>query len=305
MGMLVKEGMNKASNRRSARIAIQNDVEPEDWRDCYERVDATKPPLAKAMFHAVVGAATLVGLFVSFGAIMLLLSRLLPDISRFSMGCMLLPPAFLAGAGMGQVGGNVFLRLWLRMDPSTRRGFAMRLTLERADGAWPVFVRRWLFTGDWLAAPDFDARLPYVRIFTAGANAKTCSEEAVFWNEVLGRLAGEGAWEAGANHREISYPEKLPAWSRSIADGDGVEGVEKRLGREAAREWIGHLWRRACRQWPHLGTREYPDAARKGVFEAHYLELSQGRTALIVVLRPAHLADEVAAETVVAHSIAA
>lgn len=145
-----------------------------------------------------------------------------------------------------------------------------------------------------MSSPTYDPRLPYVRIFVMGDAPATCREEDCLWREIHGQISGDTLWEAGANHREISYPRELPNWAKQIEKGDGVEELKKRLGAKTAVDWVMHLWRRACRQWPALLAEEYPQDARRECFEAHSILLSDGREALVVVLRPASFAAQVA-----------
>lgn len=268
------------------RIAVASGAEPGDWQTIHDRIDSRPAKLTSTLVNVSAAAATFLGLFATIAMLASAIWWIYPDTSAYYMACFVVPPGFLVGAAAGQAGGNVFLRLWFGLDDATRRGFATRLTLGRAPGHWPGAVRRWLFSGDWLGAPACDMRLPYVRIFALGAAPATCREEDELWREIHGTISGDSTWEAGCNHREISYPQELPAWVRQVNKGDGVEALQKRIGRQAASDWVAHLWRRACRQWPALGDGSLPDAFRRDCFEIHSLALSRGREALVVVLRP-------------------
>lgn len=285
-----------ASIAMSAKIAIQNDVEPDDWQLLYDRIQKRSNWFGLGLFQGAVLFSTLFGLFSAAGALAYCVLSIYPDISAVYLACFILPPGFLLGAALGQRGGNRFLGLWYGLDVASRRGFATRLTLARAPRHWSRATKRWLFTGDWLTIPEYDHRLPYVRIFVNGAPPQTCGEEDALWREIFGNISGDGDWEAGANHREISYPRQLPGWARKIDVADGARELERRIGQSVARDWIGHLWRRAARQWPLLGSAEFPVKARKEIFETHYLLLSEGREALAVILRPSSFASEVEAE---------
>jgi hypothetical protein len=252
--------------------------------------------LEKAAFQTAVALSTLFGLLGTSGVLFHVVVSLYPTISSVYLACFTIPPGFLVGAALGQAGGNRFLRLWHGMNEATRRGFATRLTFARAPQSWTRATKRWLFTGDWLAAPEYDHRLPYVRIFVSGRQPASCAEEDTLWREILARLSGDAEWEAGANHREISYPSQLPGWARTIDLADGARELENRIGKTVANDWVAHLWRRAARQWPLLGAAEFPAGAKKEAFETHYLTLSKNREALIVVLRPASFAHEVEME---------
>jgi hypothetical protein len=285
----------------SRRIAIKNDVEPEDWQDIYERIDSSAKRFPISLFHLTVGAGTLAGLFGTVSVFMVVLTQFFPFVAPSLLACFISPLGFLVGAAGGQLGGNLFFQLWLGLDRETRRGFATRLTLARAPEEWALQVKKWLFTGDWMNSPVYDARLPYVRIFVSGDAPVSCAEEDRLWREIHDKVSGDSLWEAGANHREISYPMHLPAWARKVETGDGVEELDKRLGSDVSHAWVRHLWRRACRQWPLLGSGEFPLNARKETFEAHHLFLQHGREALLVVLRPNCFAAEVGEEEVAEH----
>lgn len=277
----------------SKRIAVKTDVEPEDWQDVFDAVEAGSRRFSIALFHLAVGLGTMAGLFLAVAASMTVLCSLFPYAAPTYLAIFTLPLGFLVGAASGQKVGNAYLRVRFRLDAATRRGFATRLTLARTPGHWPLVVKKWLFTGDWTKSPVYDPRLPYVRIFVSGPAPATCAREDELWREIHGRISGDSLWEAGANHREISYPAHLPTWSRKILSGDGVEQLDQRLGHDISREWVRHLWRRACRQWPLLGSGDYPENARRESFEAHHLDLQGGREALLVVLRPSCFAAEV------------
>ncbi|MDR1611985.1 MAG: hypothetical protein LBT97_04285 [Planctomycetota bacterium] len=296
MTVSLRGGHRDTRGAISAKIAIHNDVEPDDWQMLYERLQKRSNRLERILFHGFVLLSTLVGLFAAAGALACVILSACPEISSVYLACFILPPGCLLGAAMGQRGGNRFLRLWYGLDEATRRGFAARLTLARAQAQWPRSTKRWLFTGDWLTVPEYDHRLPYVRIFVSGSQPKTCKDEDALWREILGNVSGDGNWEAGANHREISYPSQLPGWARKIDAADGAGELERRIGENTARDWIGHLWRRAARQWPLLGSAEFPLHSGRRIFETHYLPLSGEREALVVVLRPAGFASETEAD---------
>ena len=282
----------------AARIAIANDVEPGDWQAVFDLFGRRAKLFSPFWFHAAVGFGTLSGLFGTVALFAALLSVFFPFVPQTYLAGFIMPPGLLTGAAAGQAAGNIFMRLWFGVNQETRQGFAIRLTFARAPEAWPGLVGNWLFTGDWLKAPVYDPRLPYVRIFVSGEAPKSCAEENALWREIHGKVSGDSLWEAGANHREISYPDALPGWARMVGEGDGVDEFDRRLGREISREWLSHLWRRACRQWPLLGSGDYPADARRECFEAHHLYLWGGREALLVVLRPSCFAAEVYQETI-------
>ena len=288
----IKRGGARGIAPPPSRIAIRNDVEPGDWREVYRKMDASSADGAILLFHVASAVATLAGLFAAVGLAAGIATWAEPAISTVYLACLILPPGFLVGAAAGQAGGNLFLRLRHRIDDETRRGFAMRLTLARAPASWPNHVKRWLFTGDWLTPPVYDARLPYVRIFVDGPAPATCRAEDELWREIHENISRDGLWEAGMNHREISYPAQLPGWARKVGRGDGAAELEDRIGAETARDWIEHLWRRAARQCPLLGPREFPAAAGREIFESHHIRLTGGREALVVVLRPSCFAPK-------------
>ena len=276
----------------TARIAVDQGTEPEDWRAIYERMESSSPRLTSLVLKGTAAVATLLGLFAVSGTLGLIADAFFDDVSEYFLACLVVPPGILAGAAAGQYVGNLFLRFRFRLDDATRRGFATRLTLARAPAAWPTAVRRWLFTGDWLGSPAYDLRLPYVRIFVAGDAPVTCREEDELWREIHDAVSGAGVWEAGSNHREISYPRQLPGWAKSVEAGDGFVELQKRIGRNTAAEWVSHLWRRACGQWPGLGCNGFPAQSRRECFEIHFLTLYRGRHALVVVLRPSTFVEE-------------
>lgn len=277
----------------AARIAIKNDVEPGNWDAILARVNTRSSAFSNLWFQMAVGGGVLAGLFGTFGFFAAILSHFFPYAPPAYLAVFIMPPGMLVGAAVGQLAGNYFMRTWFGIDEETRRGFATRLTLGRTPEGWPLLVKRWLFTGDWLKSPVFDPRLPYVRIFVSGAAPESCAEEDALWREIHCRVSGDSLWEAGANHREISYPQELPGWARKVEPGDGVEELDKRLGKTVSRQWLSHLWRRACKQWPLLGSGDYPADARRECFEAHHLYLSGEREALLVVLRPTCFAADV------------
>lgn len=293
------EKMTSSSGRTAiSRIAVVQGAEPEDWRRIYDRLNASSQRTASVLVRGAAAVSTFAGIFAVAGFIALAASRLLPDVSPYCVAGVVVLPGLLAGAAAGQAGGNLFLRLWYGIDDATRRGFATRLSLGRAPREWSATVKRWLFTGDWLGSPRFDLRLPYVRIFILGDSPATCREEDAIWREIHGQISGDSLWEAGTNIREISYPQQLPGWARLVNKGDGFDDLRRRIGNDAASEWVMHLWRRACRQWPALGAGDYPEQARRECFEMHSIPLCDGREALVVVLRPATFVDELGDELV-------
>lgn len=268
------------------RIDVAQGALPDDWNVVHDRIDRMPRRLTCVLLNVFVAAATFAGLFAVAGSMAVVVGSLMPDVSPYFLAGSVLLPGLLGGAAAGQAGGNLFLRLWYRVDDDCRRGFAIRLSLVRCPPDWPAPVRRWLFTGDWLGSPLLDQRLPYVRLFVRGAAPAACVEEEALWREIHQQLGGDGC-EVGASYREISYPAKLPAWAMDVRRGDGCAELRRRIGQEEAEAWVNHLWRRACRQWPALGVAARPDSLEKECFEMHYLKLSGGRDALAVTLRPA------------------
>ncbi|MDR3211613.1 MAG: hypothetical protein LBU79_06835 [Planctomycetota bacterium] len=271
------------------RIIVTNDIAPADWQETFDRFDLRALSFSSVLFHAAVGTGTIGGLF----ALVMLLSQTLERHFPFVPGSFLLvfvlPPSLVAGAALGHAAGNLFLRLWFRFGTANRLGFASRLGLARTPGEWPAVVVRWLFTGDWLKAPEFDSRLPYARVYISGPAPQSCAEEGRLWRDISLRVSGEQAWEAGANFHEISYPRQLPTWARYIEAGDGIDDLEPRLGPRLAQEWAKNIWRRARHQWPLLGRDDFPPTARPECFELNHFFLAGGREALLVILRPAEL----------------
>ncbi len=271
---------------RPLRISVVQAALPDDWRALHGRVDVCARGALSLLLGIAAGSAAFAAVAVAGWALAALLRQVFPAMSVFLACAVAALPALLAGVAAGQLAGNLFLRVFLRMDDETRRGFATRLSLARCPDAWPGHLRNWLFTGDWLGAPAYDLRLPYARIFVEGEAPLTCRGEDALWREIHHAVSGDSLWEAGANFREISYPSQLPAWARDVEAGDGFGELERRIGRAEASEWVSHLWRRACRQWPVFGAGDYPEQARRECFEMHSLTLAGGRQALVVVLRP-------------------
>ncbi|MCC8190327.1 MAG: hypothetical protein LIP77_06765 [Planctomycetes bacterium] len=280
----------------AVRIAVVPGAEPADWRPVYDRLNRCSQRLEGFLLTAAAAAATFAGLFGTAGGMAAVILRHFPDIAAPLLAGAVILPGMLVGAAAGQAGGNLFMRLRYRLDDATRRGFATRLGLSRAPEGWHAGLRRWLFTGDWLGTPAYDLRLPYVRIFIVGDAPDTCRDEDAIWREIHGQISGDSLWEAGTNIREISYPHTLPGWAREVSKGDGFADLQRRIGRTEATEWVMHLWRRACRQWPALGANDYPEQARRECFEMHSLFLADGRQALVVVLRPVAFVRELEVE---------
>lgn len=271
----------------AVRIAVVQGALPDDWRLIYDRLsDNTAGRLARTLLKVTAASATFAGLFAVSGALTLVILHFMPDVSPVFLAIGVVLPGLLGGAAFGQAGGNLFFRLWTGLDDATRRGFATRLSLARCPAGWPKYLKRWLFTGDWLGSPAYDLRLPYVRIYVQGDAPLTCREEDSMWREIHGNISGDSLWEAGTNIREISYPRELPSWAKQVEKGDGFADLQKRIGQNEASQWVMHLWRRACRQWPALGANDYPEKARRECFEMHSFTLTDGREALVVVLRP-------------------
>lgn len=287
------------------RISVVPGTEPEDWRRIYERLNKRSQWLMNFLLKLSAALGTFVGLFVTSAVLAVTIYSIEPAISPHYLASAVLLPGLLAGAAAGQMSGNLFLKIWNRLGTSTRRGFAMRLTLGRCPMSWSVFLKRWLFTGDWLGHPAFDLRLPYLRIYIKGEAPVSCREEEALWREIHAHVSGDEVWEAGANIREVSYPSELPVWAGDIANGEGFADLQRRIGRRAASEWVQHLWRRACRQWPSLGANDYPERARRECFEMHRLELSGNREALVVVLRPVNFVHELEEELAAEEKLAA
>ncbi len=277
---------SQARHASGLRIAVVEGNAPDDWRLVYERLNDSSKRLAAILAKGTASAASFAGIAAVSGLLALAILKALPDISPHYLASAVILPGLLSGAAAAQLAGNLFLRFWFRLDDSARRGFATRLSLGRCPDDWPAFLKRWLFTGDWLGSPAYDLRLPYVRIYIDGDAPATCREEDSLWREIHGNISGDSLWEAGANIREISYARELPAWARLIENGDGYAELQRRIGSAAASEWLGHIWRRACRQWTALGACDYPENARRECFEMHSVALSGGRNALVVVLRP-------------------
>lgn len=285
---------NKSGGLPPIRIAVVQGNEPEDWRRIYNRLDRSSG--MEILLKGSAALFTFFGIFSVAGVLAAIAFNLFPNVSPYYLSACVILPGLLGGAALGQTGGNLFLRLRFGMDSATRRGFATRLSLARSPDSWPVSVKRWLFTGDWLGSPAYDLRLPYVRIFVKGDAPHTCRDEDALWREIHGQISGDSLWEAGANIREISYPSELPAWAREVEKGDGYSDLEKRIGPDEANAWVMHLWRRACRQWPALGANDYPEKARRECFEMHSMPLTGGREALVVVLRPVTFVAEMTHE---------
>ncbi|MCC8181263.1 MAG: hypothetical protein LIP23_10205 [Planctomycetes bacterium] len=278
----------------SRRIAVDRGEEPRDWQGIYDHLCNQMGCFSQSGMNATVVASTFVGLFSALAVLGMAIQLAFPAISIYLLAGVATPPAFLVGAAAGQAGGNLYLKLWSGLDDASRRGFATRLTLARTPAEWPDTVCRWLFTGDWMSSPVFDSRLPYVRIFIMGESPATCKEEDELWREIHATISGDSLFEAGANHREISYPRELPGWAKQVDKGDGIEQLKKRLGDRVATEWVEHMWKRAYRQWPALAAKNFPADARRECFELHSLMLQSGRDALVVVMRPDLFAAELA-----------
>lgn len=281
-----------AGNAPTMRIAVMQGALPDDWHAIYERLDRMPRRLSSLLLNAAATWATFMGLFAVAGAMVAVVLKLMPDISPYFLAGSAILPGLLGGAAAGQAGGNLFFRIWYRLDDATRRGFAARLTLARCPRDWPAPMRRWLFTGDWLGAPSSNPQLPYMRVFIKGPAPTTCRDEDLLWREIHGRISGEDDWEVGANVREASYPGDFPAWTLDVGLGGGYAELRNRIGEEEANAWVTHLWRRANRLWPALGANNDPGKARRECFEMHCLALADGRSALVVTLRPAAPADE-------------
>ncbi len=279
-----------APRRQALRIAVVPGALPGDWRGIYERLDRSARGRTGLFLNLAAAAATFGAVVGTGWALAQAIAAILPTTSWYFGCCVAILPALLAGMAAGQFAGNVFLRAALRLDDATRRGFATRLTLARCPDSWPPHLRRWLFTGDWLGTPGYDLRLPYARIYVEGEAPLDCREEDALWREIHRAVSGDSLWEAGANFREISYPGQLPSWAAGVEAGDGFADLRERIGGTEASEWVMHLWRRACRQWPALGANDYPERARRECFEMHAVALHSGsdtvRRALVVVLRP-------------------
>ena len=285
--MTAYEHPGKSAARHPAlRIAVVQGALPDDWRAIYERLDKSAHNLAGFFLNLSAGAATFTAVVGVGWVLAWIIFALFPAMSEYFVCSAIILPALLAGVAAGQVAGNVFLRLYHRLDDATRRGFATRLSLARCPETWPAYLKRWLFTGDWLGSPSYDLRLPYVRIYVEGDAPLTCREEDTLWREIHGNISGDSLWEAGTNFREISYPSQLPSWAGEVEKGDGFGDLQRRVGQTEASQWVMHLWRRACRQWPALGVGDYPEQARRECFEMHSLTLDDGRKTLVVVLRP-------------------
>lgn len=300
------EQSSQESCRSSAvRIAVVQGALPDDWRTIHERLNRRANRFTGFLLKSFACSATFGGVLVAGGLLAVAIAHYFPGMSPYSLSCAVILPALLAGAAAGQWSGNLFLRFYLRLDDATRRGFATRLSLARCPAEWPAYMKRWLFTGDWLSAPGYDLRLPYVRMYVRGDAPLTCREEDALWREIHGNISGDSLWEAGTNIREISYPDELPSWAKKVENGDGFTDLGERIGQAEASEWVMHLWRRASRQWPALGANDYPEKARRECFEMHSLTLADGREALIVVLRPVSFVLEMDAGTADRHEAAA
>lgn len=280
----VANSFNKPAG--GARIAVVQGSEPDDWREIYDRLAASSHHLAETLLKASSAVAVFAATASVSGLLAVTLLGWVPDISPYYLAGAVILPGLLAGAAAGQTAGNLFLRLWYGLGTEARRGFATRLSLARCPRDWPGYLKRWLFTGDWVGSPSHDLRFPYVRMYIEGEAPSSCAEEDALWREVHGYISGDSLWEAGTNIREISYPKELPAWARQIENGDGFSDLRARIGERAASEWIMHIRRRACRMWPELGANDCPGQARKECFEMHSVPLADGRDALVVVLRP-------------------
>lgn len=283
------------TRKTAERIPVERGSEPGDWQAVYECLNRHSRAATAFAVKGCAALATLAGVLATAAVLGLAVMEIHPNVSLPYLACFVLPPALLAGAAAGQAAGNLFLSLRFRLSESARRGFANRLTLARVPDAWAGEVRNWLFSGDWLTAPTHDMRFPYVRIFITGSVPADCDGEDAIWRRIH-RVAdiGESGREAGGGHRELSYLPRFPGWMREMEKGDGIAELAKRIGARPADDWVAHLWRRACRQWPLLGEGVFPGAARRECFEMQHLILADGREAFIITLRPV---AQAAAET--------
>lgn len=268
------------------RIAVVQGSEPDDWREIYDKLADSSHKLASVLLKSSAAVAVVTATAAVSGALAMAILYCGAEISPYCLASAVILPGLLAGAASGQAAGNLFLRLWYGLGSADRRGFATRLSLARCPRDWPAYLKRWLFTGDWLGSPAYDLRFPYVRIYIEGEAPLSCREEDSLWREIHGHISGNSLWEAGTNIREISYPRELPSWARQVENSDDFSDLRKRIGQNAASEWVMHIWRRACRQWPALDACDYPENARRECFEMHFVALAGGRNALVVVLRP-------------------
>lgn len=197
-------------------------------------------------------------------------------------------PCVLVGSAISHLAGNFFLRLLTGINDKERRCLALHLPWRSTPTEWPRYLRKWIYTGDWLVENFGGDLLPYVRAFITGSTPCDLEEELDLWAELMSGtpfgMGGHGL-EVGHSVREMACVQRLPSWARDVMPGMTLHDLELQLGK-AGREWAVSLIRRASRRKNIFCHVDLGGDLHEVSFEFHHCEMGGGREGLMVIIRP-------------------
>ncbi len=282
----------RAAGRKTAVTVMASRSE---LRMILRRIEQNKRSLPFT-FHATVSGSILATLFLVFAGVAHTGQMIFPHKPVPLLVAIAFLPAVLLAAAAGHFSGNLLLRLVTRQGPAARRCLALHLPWNRCPRHWPLFLRNWIYGGDWLIGPELEAPQYYVRAFVTGPAPRNSHEEVAIWMELLRTATGFGGGriEVGRSTLEMVCLDRLPDWTRSLEPGTSLPDVVRRLG-QTGRDWASSLLQRAVLQMPGLAQIDLAGDLRDVSMELHYCTLSRNREGLLVFVRPRRERQEPAA----------
>jgi hypothetical protein len=197
-------------------------------------------------------------------------------------------PCVLGGAAISHMAGNTLLRILTGINDKERRCLALHLPWRSTPAEWPRYLRKWMYTGDWLVENFGSDLLPYVRAFITGSAPENLESELDLWAELMsGTRTGSAGhdFEVGHSVREMACVQRLPSWAKDVMPGMTLRDLELQLGK-AGREWATSLIRRAARRKKIFQHIDLQGDLHEVSFEFHFCEMDAGREGLLVIIRP-------------------
>lgn len=249
-------------------------------QDAAKRLPWIFPWSVAGVFFASTGA--LIGLACG----LLYILPLSLSLEFFALAALL--PCVLGGAALSHLAGNMLLRILTGLSDKERRCLALHLPWRSTPAEWPRYLRKWMYTGDWLVEDFGSDLLPYVRAFITGPAPESLETELDLWAELMsGTRAGGGGhdFEVGHSVREMACVQRLPSWAKDVMPGMTLQDLELQLGK-AGREWAMSLIRRAARRKKIFHHIDLEGDLHEVSFEFHFCEMDAGREGLLVIIRP-------------------
>jgi len=234
-------------------------------------------------FHVAVSASVLFVLLAIFSLTYAILLFFLKW-PHLLLAAVSVIPALLFAPATGQVAGSMALRYITGLTSWQRRALAIHLPWYRAPRHWPLYLRNWLYSGDWLENCHENSESIYVRAFVTGQQPPDLQEELILWEHLLMPHVNGKRLEVRMAVWEMRWLEKLPEWTQNLIAGESLSDLERRLG-AAATKWALSLLHRAASRIPEFIPADFSGDPHRAAFEFSYAVLPGGREGLLIIIR--------------------